>query len=177
MLTTTVRLRLALAFEQVYTVTGKPCGRSTDVLKSDVRFSKEEAIMTKIIALFACGLVSLGIAAAQENPNKAAGQGIKVEKIVAAASVDKLEPVGENTEFDASVGTVSCWTKVSAKTVPATIKHVWYFGDKKVFEQSLDLKFPSTRTWSSKSVKSGSWKVEVTDDAGAVLSSVTFTVK
>lgn len=108
---------------------------------------------------------------------RAADQTIKVEKIVAATSVGNLEPAGENKEFDASVGTVSCWTKVSASTVPATIKHVWYFGDKKVFEQSLDLKFASTRTWSSKSVRSGSWKVDVTDEAGNVLSSVSFTVK
>jgi hypothetical protein len=69
------------------------------------------------------------------------------------------------------------WTKVTAKTVPATIKHVWYLGDRKVFERSLDLKFASTRTWSNKSIESGSWKVDVTDDAGVVLSSVSFTVK
>jgi hypothetical protein len=133
--------------------------------------------MKQLMGLFVCVLVALGVAAAQEKTNQAADQGIKVEKIVAATSVDNHEPVGENQEFDASVGTVYCWTKVTATTVPATIKHVWYFGDKKVFEQSLDLKFASTRTWSSKSVKSGSWKVDVTDDAGAVLSSVSFTVK
>ena len=133
--------------------------------------------MKQLIGLFVCVLVALGVAAAQEKTNQAADQGIKVEKIVAATSVDNHEPVGENTEFDASVGTVYCWTKVTATTVPATIKHVWYFGDKKVFEQSLDLTYASTRTWSSKSVKSGSWKVDVTDDAGAVLSSVSFTVK
>ena len=91
--------------------------------------------------------------------------------------MNNLEPVGENKEFDASVGTVSCWTKVTATTVPTTIKHVWYFGDKKVFEYSLDVKFPSTHTWSSKSVKSGNWRVDVTDDAGTVLSSINFTVK
>jgi hypothetical protein len=133
--------------------------------------------MKQLIGLFVCVLVVLGVAAAQEKTSKAADQGIKVEKIVAATSVDNHEAVGENTEFDASVGTVYCWTKVTTNTVPATIKHVWYFGDKKVFEQSLDLKYASTRTWSSKSVKSGSWKVDVTDDAGAVLSSVSFTVK
>lgn len=132
--------------------------------------------MKQLIGLFVCGLITLGVAAAQGKTSPA-DQGIKVEKIVAAISVDKLEPVGENTEFDASVGTVCVWTKVTAKTVPATIKHVWYLGDKKVFERSLDLKFASTRTWSSKSVKSGSWKVDATDDAGAVLSSVSFTVK
>jgi len=133
--------------------------------------------MKKLIGLLVCVLVTMGIAAAQEKTSNAADQGITVEKIVAATSVDNHEAVGENKEFDASVGTVYCWTKVNAKTVPATIKHMWYFGDKKVFEQSLDLKFASTRTWSSKSVKSGSWKVDVTDDAGAVLSSVSFTVK
>jgi hypothetical protein len=133
--------------------------------------------MKKLILLLATVLVMFGIAAAQEKSGKPAEQAIKVEKIVAATSVEKLEPVGENKEFDASSGAVYCWTKVSAKTVPATIKHVWYVGDKKVFEQSLDLKFASTRTWSSKSVRPGSWKVDVTDDAGTVLSSVSFTVK
>jgi hypothetical protein len=53
----------------------------------------------------------------------------------------------------------------------------WYFGDKKVFEQSLDLKLASTCTWNSKAVKAGGWKVDVTDEAGAELSSVSFTVK
>ena len=133
--------------------------------------------MKKLIGLLVCVLLIVGVAAAQEKPTKAAGQGIKVEKIVAATSVENREPVGENSEFAASVGNVYCWTKITAATVPATIKHVWYFGDKKVFEQSLNLIFASTRTWSSKSVKPGSWKVDATDDAGAVLSSVSFTVK
>jgi hypothetical protein len=133
--------------------------------------------MKKFLGLLVCALLTLGVAAAQEKSNKAAEQGIKVEKIVAATSVDNHEPVGENKEFAASVGTVCIWTKITAKNVPATIKHAWYLGDKKVFEQSLDLKFASTRTWSSKSVKPGTWKVDVTDDAGAVLSSVSFTVK
>jgi hypothetical protein len=56
---------------------------------------------------------------------------LAVEKIVMATSVNNLDPVGKNTEFDGSVGTASGWIKIKAKTVPATIKHVWYFGDKK----------------------------------------------
>ena len=133
--------------------------------------------MNKFMALILGVLVALGAAAAQEKTTPAADQGLKVEKIVVATSVDNREPVGENTEFAASAGTLYCWTKISASTTPATIKHIWYLGDKKVFEQSLDLKFVSTRTWSSKAVTAGSWKVDVTDETGAVLSSVTFTVK
>jgi hypothetical protein len=133
--------------------------------------------MNKLVILLGCVLVTLGVAAAQEKSSKATDQGIKIEKIVAATSVNGLEPVGENREFESSVGAVYCWTKVSTKTVPATIVDVWYLGDKKVFEYPLDLKFASTRTWSSKSVRPGSWRVDVTDEAGKVLSSVSFTVK
>jgi hypothetical protein len=133
--------------------------------------------MKKLLSILACVLLAQVLAAAQEKTEKGASPALKVEKIVVATSVDNHEPVGENTAFEASVGTLSCWTKVTALTTPATIKHVWYFGDKKVFEQSLDLKFPSTRTWSSKAVKTGSWKVVVMDDSGAELSSVNFTVK
>jgi hypothetical protein len=133
--------------------------------------------MNKLLGISFCSVLVLGFAAAQVKSAKAADQNLKVEKIVAATSVDNHEPVGENTEFSASAGTLYCWTKVTATTVPATIKHVWFFGDKKVFDQSLDLKFTSTRTWSSKAVKAGNWKVDVTDDAGTVLASVSFTVK
>ncbi len=128
-----------------------------------------------------CFLVCLWLAQSfglgQEKSEKAASAGLKVEKVVVATGVENHEPVGENKEFEASVGTVYCWTKITGATPPATIKHVWYMGDKKVFEKALDLKYASTRTWSSKAVTSGSWKVDVTDESGAVLSSVTFVVK
>lgn len=105
------------------------------------------------------------------------GGELKVEKIVAATSVENREAVGEGTEFEASAGKIYCWTKITVKTPPAAVKHVWYLGEQKVHEYSLELKYPATRTWSVKSIKAGSWKVEVTDAAGKVLSQVTFTVK
>jgi len=133
--------------------------------------------MKKLLSVVACVLLAQGLASAQEKSEKAASPALTVEKIVVATSVENREPVGENTEFEASVGTVYCWTKITASTTPATIKHVWYLDDKKVFEIPLELKYASTRTWISKSVQTGKWKVEVTDDAGTVLSSLTFTVK
>ena len=133
--------------------------------------------MKSPVCILTVFLVFAGFASAQVTPAKGAEQALGVQKIVVATSVDNRQPVGENTEFPASVGTLSCWTKIAAKTVPSTIKHVWYFGDKKVFEQPLEIKMPSTRTWSSKTVKAGNWRVDVTDEAGAVLSSVSFTVK
>jgi hypothetical protein len=133
--------------------------------------------MKTILSFLVCGLLSAGVGAAQEKPVAAPDGNLKVEKAVAATSVENREPVGESAEFEASVGTVYCWTKISAPSVPATLKHVWYLGDQQVFEKTLDIKFPSTRTWTSKSVKAGSWRVDVTDDTGTVITSVSFTVK
>jgi hypothetical protein len=131
--------------------------------------------MKKLLSVFVCALFAATLAVAQE---KAAGdQGLKVEKAVAATSVENREPVGEATEFEASVGKVYCWSKIAATTVPTTIKHVWYQGEQKVFEKDLDIKFASTRTWTVKTIQPGSWRVDITDEAGNVLDSVSFTVK
>ena len=129
------------------------------------------------IVLTLSTLIALAATAAAPRTPPKPESGVKVEKIVVATGVTNLEPVGEGSEFPASAGTVYCWTKVSTASVPATIKHLWYLGDKKVFEFPLDLKFNSTRTWSRKSIKPGDWRVDVTDEAGNVLSSISFTVK
>ena len=130
--------------------------------------------MKSLGSVLASLLLLATLAVGQEKP---AAAGLKIEKAVAATAVENREPTGEGKEFEASVGTVYCWTKVAAETVPATIKHVWYEGEKQVFEKPLEIKFPSTRTWTAKAVKSGSWRVDVTDEAGKVLASVSFTVK
>ncbi len=132
--------------------------------------------MKKATSLIFCLLFALGVLV-MGTPMQAAGDNISVEKIVTSTGVEQREPVGENKEFEASAGKVYCWTKIIAKTPPAKVNHIWYVGGKKVFEQSLELKNPSNRTWSCKSVKVGDWKVEVADEGGTVLSTVEFKVK
>ena len=100
-----------------------------------------------------------------------------VDSLVFAASIDSKEPVGINTEFEASVGKVSCWTRVTSSQAPTPLKHIWYKDDKKVFELPLTLKSQSGRLWSTKSISAGNWKVEIVDDAGNVVKSETFVVK
>jgi Protein of unknown function (DUF2914) len=129
--------------------------------------------MQKFFVILGSFLLASTLAAAQKEPPK----GLSVEKAVAATSVEEREPVGEATEFNASVEQVTCWTKVVAETVPTKIKHVWYVDNQQVFEISLDINYPSTRTWSTKTIRAGSWRVDVTDETGTVLTSVSFTVK
>lgn len=96
------------------------------------------AYMTSLVVLaLAVGAVAL----AQE-------QSLSVEKMIFATGVENREPVGDAKEFDASVGRVYCWTKVKAAAVPTEIRHIGSHNGEKVSEVALQIRFPSTRTWS-----------------------------
>lgn len=112
-------------------------------------------------------------APATEQPTAPA---IKVEKILAATGVENRVPVGEAVTFGKAVERVYVWTRITAERTPVKIKHVYYFEGKKAGEIELMVNSSPYRVWSNKSVRPGSWKVEVTDEAGAVLASLEFTV-
>jgi hypothetical protein len=101
---------------------------------------------------------------------------VTVDKIAVGSAIDNKEISGEADQFGASTTRVYCWTKVSSSQTPVTVKHVWSADGHKEAEVALEIKYPSARTWSSKNVWPGSWKVDVTDDQGKVLSSKEFTV-
>jgi hypothetical protein len=84
-----------------------------------------------------------------------------VDSIVFARSVESREPVGAAKEFEASVTQVFCWTKLSAKTLPAAVNHVWYNAGRKLLDVPLTLNYSSGRYWSVKNVSPGDWTVEV----------------
>ena len=129
--------------------------------------------MQKLFLILCSFLLASAPAAAQQESRLQLG----VEKAVVAKAVEGREPVGVAKEFNASVGQVSCWTKVIAATVPTKIKHVWYVDNQKVFEMTLDIHYHKTRTWSTKKIRPGNWRVDVTDATGNILTSVSFTVK
>lgn len=145
---------------------------------------KKYLLMSAIITAAACAVYAQSPATAPATaPAKApaatpeavkAAPAIKVEKIVVAAGVENREPVGEAATFAA--GKVYTWTKISAETTPAAIKHVYYLDGKLVREIELKVNSSPYRVWSWKNVTPGSWKVEVTDEAGAVLATAEFTV-
>ena len=105
-----------------------------------------------------------------------AAANVTVEKIAIGTAIENKEISGEAAQFDGSVTRVFCWTKITSDQTPVTVKHVWTADGKKEAEVPLEIKYPAARTWSSKTVWPGSWKVDVTDDQGKVLSSKEFTV-
>ena len=101
---------------------------------------------------------------------------IKVEKIVTAAAIEKKEPLDSATVFDKDTAQVFTWNRIISETVPAKIKHIYYRDGKKAGEITIKIGGSPWRIWSAKNVTPGSWKVEVTDENGAVLAEAAFTV-
>ncbi len=64
---------------------------------------------------------------------------------------------------------IYCWTSVRSKTVPSKLTHVWYREGKKRAEVELELSTSPFRTWSSKNIWPGNWRVEVLGRDGEVL--------
>jgi len=124
-------------------------------------------------------ILSLGGTAVAQAPEKQAEapKTIQVEKIALGTSLESRELVGEATEFDVSAGRIYCWTKITSENVPTTIKHVWYADAETAAEVPLNIKYPTTRTWSSKAIWAGKWRVDVVSETGDVLASTDFTVK
>lgn len=101
---------------------------------------------------------------------------IKVEKIVTAAGIEKKEPVNEASVFDKDTVKVYTWTRIIAENPPTRVKHVYYLNDKKMTEIEIAVGGSPWRIWSAKTVRPGSWKVEITDENDKVLSTAAFTV-
>ncbi len=131
---------------------------------------KKYLLVSAIVAAAACAVYAQTAPAEQKK-----APAIKVEKIVTAASVEKREPVGEAAAFDGAAQ-VYTWTKITAEQLPTTIKHIYYLNGKNVREITLTVHTSPYRAWSVKNVVPGDWKVDVTDEAGNVLATASFTV-
>jgi hypothetical protein len=104
---------------------------------------------------------------------------VKVEA-KACKSVANRECQDEGTSFDATTGSVSCWTRVTGLENGGTIHHVWFKGDESMGDVELKIGGSPWRTYSKKTVSGdmkGDWRVEVRDGSGAVLETVKFTVQ
>src|SRR5207248_1211378 len=136
----------------------------------------EVPMRTMMVVLAVLSLGGTVVAQAPE-PKTEAPKLDQVEKIALGTGVEARDLVGEATEFDVSVGRIYCWTKIISQNVPTTIKHVWYADGEQVAEVPLNINYPSVRTWSSKAISAGKWRVEVVSESGDVLASTDFTVK
>jgi len=104
---------------------------------------------------------------------------IILEKAVLCSHVAKNEAVGIATDFSPEVGKVYFWTKVSCENIPTKVRHIWYHENTEMAEVTLEIKYPSMRTFSCKKIMpqwTGAWYVEIVDDNNLVLKRLDFTI-
>ena len=121
-----------------------------------------------ITLLLSCGLF------AQNSP------GVKVTNIAVCTSVENRTPVGTDSVFNSDVGKLYCFTGIKSQTDTTEISHVWFYKDKEMAKINLPVKAKSWHTWSSKTIIpawKGSWKVEIQDSNGNVITTKSFQVK
>ena len=82
-----------------------------------------------------------------------------------------------SAELAEGTETVYYWTVARTASPPESLRHIWYADGRQTAVVSLTVRHPRTRTWSSKNVWPGSWKVEAVADDGRVLAVAEFTVK
>lgn len=129
--------------------------------------------LTTVLALVAICLLLPTTMQAQETPQ------LVVEEGIICTDVVDRQPAGANTSFAASVNRLSCFTRITGAENPTTVTHVWYFGDLERARIELSVGSLSWRTHSSKVIQAhevGSWRVDVLDEAGSVLSTIPFEI-
>ncbi len=104
---------------------------------------------------------------------------IAVAEAVIARDIIDREPINVGSSFDASVGSLYCFTRITGAMTPTQITHVWYFGDTERASIRLSVRSASWRTKSSKRIQAheiGNWHVEVLGPDGEVLETVAFRI-
>ena len=103
--------------------------------------------------------------------------------LVAEASICRdvvnRQPVGAGDSFEASVGKLVCFTKITGAQSPTEISHAWYFGDTQRATVTLSVKSSSWRTHSTKRVQPheiGDWRVDVLGPRGEILQTLQFKI-
>ncbi len=122
-----------------------------------------------------CIFISIGMLFLLSGISKAQ---IKIEAMKFGTGVEKNEVTGEAASFPAATETVYCWLKVIGGE-GQTVKVKWYYKGGLMTDLDLEIKYPSMRTYSSKTIagNSGEWKVEVLSSTGEVLQAAMFTIE
>lgn len=136
--------------------------------------------------------VMVGAAAAEEaakpaspEPAKPAAKeasekGITIARMEIAGSIENREPAGVASTFSATQEKVWCFVEFQNVSEDTNVNYAWSLDGKEVDKVPQTIKASSRyRTWSNKTIagRKGDWKVDIIDESGAVLKSVSFKIE
>lgn len=98
-----------------------------------------------------------------------------IDQFVLSEDVIEREPVNIRQAFYSDQGQAFCFARISNSAELITLSFKWYFEDELYFE--FDAKVgtsPHWRTYSSVTLRTGLWRVELVDPDGKVLREIRF---
>ena len=131
--------------------------------------------MTRVITAIAVALALATPLAAQDSAVSTRSN-VSVEMVITRGVADRM-PVDTSSAFQADIGRVACWTRVSG-AAGTTLQHVWIHNGQE-FVVPMQIGGSPWRIWSTKEMQpdwTGDWRVEVRDASGTVLSTASFTI-
>ncbi len=105
---------------------------------------------------------------------------LTISRMEIAGSIENREPAGIAATFPATTEKVYCYLEFKDVPKDTNITYVFSLGPNEMDKVTQQVKKSwRWRTWASKSLggMKGDWKVDVLDEAGAVLKSATFKVE
>ncbi|MFC1649972.1 DUF2914 domain-containing protein [Candidatus Latescibacterota bacterium] len=133
----------------------------------------------RIVSLIVLSAIFLYSVSVLPQEKKSDENKLKIEESFFCTKIKNREPEGVSKVFSSDAGRVYLWMTVSGMEKPTKIKHVWYYGVKKMREIQLDVKYKRTRTWSYKNILpqwSGDWHVEILDENDRILGRLSFRI-
>ncbi len=144
------------------------------ILERRTTMKKLFSVLFALALLATFSLYQVAAATTQEGPS------VEMEVGVICRDVQEREPVGEGTEFEATVGKLFCYTKIVGAEMPIEITHVWYYHEAEMARVNLPVEGARWRTWSIKNIWEkwiGDWHVDVIGPNGEVLKTLEFQIK
>ncbi len=102
---------------------------------------------------------------------------LRILRAVIATQVIDREPVGVDRTFTRAAETLCCFTHLENPGPVTILDHVWFYRGEEMARIPLRVDTPSWRTWSTKRIRpdwTGTWRVDVQDVEGRVITSLEF---
>ncbi|MBW1715807.1 MAG: DUF2914 domain-containing protein [Deltaproteobacteria bacterium] len=134
---------------------------------------KQYFFLLVLVALLAIPLSPAGTIQAQQTASLEVAVGTICRDVI------NRQPIDVGNSFEASVGTLYCFTKITGASGATQITHVWYFGDTERARVNLAVNSASWRTYSSKRIQAheiGGWHVDVLGPGGELLQRMEFAI-
>ncbi|MBF0451838.1 MAG: DUF2914 domain-containing protein [Candidatus Magnetomorum sp.] len=105
---------------------------------------------------------------------------IEIERIKICKDVIDLEPIEADSNFDAYVGKLFCFSKIVNVAAPPTqIFHVWFYENAEIARIPLEIGGVQWRTYSSKTIPPsmvGNWQVLILGPDENIIESIEFII-